>query len=205
MWPNQIAPTTLGSRPSDTGERADLSFQPRYEEGEKTVMIDGKLATKNGNRKVLIIYYSYSGNTRKVAHEIYKVVGGAMVEIEPVVPYPGTYNSLVEQAKRELHTGYRPELKTSIGNVSSYDTVFVGSPNWLNTIAPPVISLLSETDLAGKTIIPFITHGGGGAGRSIQDIAGLCPHATVLKGLAVYGADVNAAQKWLAANWPIQQ
>jgi len=156
------------------------------------------------NNKMLTIYYSYSGNTRKVAREIHKVVGGDVVEIEPLEPYPGNYNAVVEQAKRELHSGYKPQLKESVDSVETYDTVFVGSPNWWHTIAPPLITLLSEVDLSGKTIIPFITHGGGGLGRSASDIAQLCPNASVFKSLVVYGADVRAAQKWLTVHWPIK-
>jgi len=161
--------------------------------------------TKTINKKALIVFYSYSGNTRKVAHEIHKVVGGDMVEIEPLEPYPGNYNAVLEKAKQELKAGSRPGLKTSIGDVSSYDTVFVGSPNWFNTIAPPVMTYLEESDLSGKSIIPFITHGGGGSGRSSRDIAGFCPYSIIMKSLAVCGADLNAAQIWLAENWPIQQ
>jgi len=169
-----------------------------------TVMGNEGLDTRSGNAKVLIVYYSYSGNTRKVAHEIHKIVGGAMMEIEPREPYPNNHNSVVEQAEQELRTGYRPKLKTDVGDVSSCDTIFVGSPNWWHTVAPPVLTFLSVAALPGKTIIPFITHGGGGLGRSAEDIARLCPHATVLKSLAVYGADVKAAQKWLSVHWPIQ-
>jgi len=152
----------------------------------------------SGSPKVLTIYYSHSGNTRKIAKEIHKTVGGDILETEPLEPYPDNYNTLVEQARRELDSGYKPKLRTSAENIAAYDTIFVGSPNWWHTIAPPVISFLSEADLSGKTIVPFITHGGGGLGRNAEDIAGLCPNATVLKGLAV-----NAAQKWLSVHWPV--
>ncbi len=159
---------------------------------------------KADNKKVLITFYSYSGNTRKVADAIHRVVGGDLTEIEPLETYPGNYNAVVEQAKKELHSGYRPELKSSDEEVSTYDTIFVGSPNWWHTIAPPVITFLSEADLSGKTIIPFITHGGGGLGRSASDITALCPNSKILESLVVYGADVGATQKWLTENWPIK-
>ncbi len=157
-----------------------------------------------GSAKVLIVYYSHSSNTGKIAREIHKAVGGDLVEIEPVEPYPNDYNAVVEQARQELSSGYQPQLRTKIESLAGYDTVFVGSPNWWHTIAPPVITFLSESDLSGKIIIPFITHGGGGLGRSADDIAWLCPQANVLESLAVFGADSEAAQKWLSANWPIQ-
>jgi len=166
-------------------------------------------ATKEGitvgsdNTKVLTIYFSHSGNTRKIANEIHKVVGGDIVEIQPEKPYPNNYNTVVEQVRREMHSGYKPKLKTRVADLGAYDTVFVGSPNWWHTVAPPVLTYLAESDLAGKTIIPFITHGGGGLGRSSADIAELCPNATILDSLALFGADIRSAQKWLAANWPI--
>ena len=156
----------------------------------------------SSSRKVLTIYYSYSGNTRKIANEIQRVVGGDIVEIQPLDPYPDNYNAVVEQAKRELRSGFKPKLKTIAENLAPYDKVFVGSPNWWHTIAPPVISFLSQSDLTGKTIIPFVTHGGGGLGRSAADIAALCPNSTVVESLAVYAADVKAAQRWLSAHCP---
>lgn len=158
-------------------------------------MHNKRTEAKNGCSKVLVIYYSHSGNTRKVAYEIHKTVGGDIVEIELTEPYPADYSTLVAQAKRELHTGSMPHLKTRVGDMSAYDKVFVGSPNWWQTISPPVISFLSQSELSNKTIIPFITHGGGGLGRSAEDIATLCPNAKVLKSIVVYGADVSAARK----------
>ncbi len=170
-----------------------------------TIMATDEKDAASNMGKVLIVYYSYSGNTREIAQEIHKMAGGDRFEIQPLESYPSQYNVLVEQAKRELHSGYRPKLKARVDAIGAYDTVFVGSPNWWYTIAPPVMSFLSDVDLSGKTIIPFVTHGGGGLGRSSSDIAGLCPNSTVLEGLSVYGADVKAAQKWLSDHWPIKR
>ena len=159
---------------------------------------------KDGRANVLTIYYSYSGNTRKITDEIHRTVGGDIVEIQPLEPYPDNYNAVVEQAKRELSSGCKPELKTAAGDLSSYDRLFVGSPNWWHTIAPPVITFLSEADLSEKTIIPFVTHGGGGLGRSAADIAALCPKAKILESLVVFGGDVPSAKRWLSVHWPTQ-
>ncbi|HET6420215.1 MAG TPA: flavodoxin, partial [Geobacteraceae bacterium] len=75
---------------------------------------------------------------------------------------------------------------------------FVGSPNWWNTIAPPVITFLTTYDLSGKTAVPFITHGGGGLGRAVADIAALCPNSTISDGLAVWGGEAKAEQNKIA-------
>lgn len=158
----------------------------------------------SGNTKVLIIYFSHSGNTRKVAYAIHEFVGGDISEIRSLKPYPSNYNEVVEQAKRELHSGYQPQIKASLVDIALYDTIFVGSPNWWHTIAPPVISFLSQSDLSGKTIIPFVTHGGGGLGRSTADIAEICSESTVLESFAVFGADINTTEQWLSIHWPIK-
>ena len=151
------------------------------------------------NWKVLTVFYSHSGNTRACADQIHEMVGGDIMEIIPVEPYPQDYEAVVKQAKQELKSGYKPALRTRVENIASYDVIFVGSPNWWNTVAPPVMTFLSEHDLSGKAIFPFITHEGTGLGRSAADIALLCPGATVLKGLAVRGGRVNDAQQEVTA------
>ena len=158
-------------------------------------------ATGTGKTKVLIIYYSRSGNTREIANQIHERVGGDIIELQTVEPYPDEYDAVTKQAKQELNSDYKPALKTKVENIGSYDIIFVGSPNWWGTIAAPVKTFLSEYDLSGKTIVPFITHGGSGLGRSVTDISKLCPKSSVLDGLAVWGRDAKTAQnevsEWL--------
>ena len=155
--------------------------------------------TAPGGKKVLIVSFSRSGNTREIANQIHGLVGGDIVELQTVEPYPDEYNQVTKQAKQELQSGYKPPLKTKIENMASYDVVFVGSPNWWNTIASPVRTFLSEYDLSGKTIAPFITHEGSGLGQSVEDITKLCPNATILAGLAVRGKNAKTAQDDVAA------
>jgi flavodoxin len=152
-------------------------------------------------KKVLVTYFSRSGNTREMAEQIQKVMGGVVFEIQTVTPYPFEYNAVTRQAKQELESGFKPPIKAKVTNIKEYDIVFVGSPNWWNTIAPPVMTFLSEHDLSGKTVVPFITHAGSGMGRSAADIAKLAPQATLRDGLALWGKDVKSSQdqiaKWL--------
>jgi flavodoxin len=147
----------------------------------------------------LIVYYSRSGNTRKIADLIQQEVGGTLHQIEPETPYPRSYDATVDQAKREIQAGYKPALKSDLGSVEAYDTVFVGSPNWWNTIAPPVATFLSQHDLSGRRIVPFCTHGGGGLGRVGTDIARLCPQSTVLRSFQIYGSGGADAQARVSA------
>lgn len=159
--------------------------------------------------RTLVVYYSQTGNTRVIAEQIRDLTGGDLVELVPMDPYPDDYSATTQQAKLELQSGYRPPLETKVENISAYDIICVGSPNWWNTVAGPVKTFLSDYDLSGKTLAPFITHGGGGAGRSVADIEKWCPRSTVAKGLAINGynaassrADVTA---WLCALDVIQE
>ena len=151
--------------------------------------------------QTLVVYYSRSGNTQRIANLIQQAVGGTLHEIVPEAPYPRSYDATVEQAQREIQAGYKPPLESEFDSVEAYDTVFLGSPNWWSTIAPPVATFLSQHDLSGKNVVPFCTHGGGGLGRIVQEIAELCPRSTVLNCFGVYGsggADAKArVSAWL--------
>ncbi|HOK29224.1 MAG TPA: flavodoxin [bacterium] len=148
---------------------------------------------------VLIAYFTWSGNTRRIAELIHSKVDGTLVEIQPEVSYPRSYNVVVNQAKREISMSHKPPLKTKIEHIESYDIIFVGSPNWWGTIAPPVATFLLGYDLRGKTIVPFSTHGGGGQGRISVDIAKLCPGSTILKGFSIYGGELGRAEAMISA------
>jgi flavodoxin len=156
-------------------------------------------ATGTGRKKVLIVYYSRSGNTREIASQIHRSVGGDIFEIQVVEPYPEDYEEVKKIAMQEQQSGFKPALKTKVKNFGSCDVIFVGTPIWWGTISAPVKSFLSEYDFSGKTIVPFCTHGGSGLGRSITDIAALCPHSTILDGLAVWGKNVKTAQNDVSA------
>jgi flavodoxin len=136
---------------------------------------------------ILVAYYSWSGNTRRIAEKIHDVLGGEIHEIQPRVTYPKDYNLTLDRAKTEIRDGSKPELDSKLDDITLYRTVFIGSPNWWSTIAPPVAAFLSEYDLSEKKIVPFCTHGGGGQGRIVREITGLCPRSTVLDCFAAYG------------------
>ena len=147
--------------------------------------VSSAYAATEGGAKALVVYYSRSGNTRAVAEAIHAAVGGDIVELQPVTPYPEAYRAT--------------SLKHRIGHIEAYDVVFVGSPNWWGSVAGPVRTFLSEYDLAGKRIAPFITHEGSALGRSVADIKTFCPKAVVLDGLAVRGSRAASAQGEVAA------
>ena len=149
-------------------------------------------------QKILILYFSHSGNTFKVAKAIQEQTGGTLCELKPKQPYPAAYNTIVEQAKKEISTGFLPDLYPIKEDVKNYDVIFVGTPNWWSTIAPPIAAFLSSHDLSEKTVVPFCTHGGGGIAQVASDIAKLCPYSSVLNSLQVYSNGGSGLQKNIA-------
>lgn len=138
-------------------------------------------------KKVLIVYLSRTNNTKVVAEMIQKKIGGTLVSLELETPYPADYHATVQQVVHELGSGYLPPLKTRVDHLEQYDVVFLGFPTWDMQLPPPVKSFLHQYDLKGKTVIPFNTNGGYGAGSSFQTVRELCPHSTVLEGLTIRG------------------
>jgi flavodoxin len=138
-------------------------------------------------KKSLIVYLSRTKNTEALARIIQKEVGGKLVALELQQPYPAHYQTTVDQVAEENRTGYLPPLKTKIENFCVYDTLYLGFPTWGMQLPPPIKSFLNQYDLIGKTVIPFNTHGGYGAGNSFQTLAALCKNCRVVEGLSVEG------------------
>ena len=146
------------------------------------------------SKRVLIVYFSHSGNTRELANQIHRNVGGDLFEIVTVQPYPREYKEVLAVAKRERDSQFRPKLSKRVKNLDDYDLVFLGYPNWYGTLPMALMSFLEENDLSGKAIAPFCTHGGGRWGESVETIKRLCPRSTLLEGLAVEGGLVKSSQ-----------
>lgn len=153
--------------------------------------------------KVLVAYYSWGGNTRLAASEIQKATGGTLFEIKPVKPYPADYQTCVKQAKEDIKAGLKPELATKVDDLSKYDVIFIGTPNWWSTIATPVTTFLSSYDFKGKTVIPFVTHGGGGLAGCEKAVRALCPTATVMPAGVWPGESVRQSRDKIRA-WVAQ-
>ena len=152
-------------------------------EGKHTSAQDQPMTEGN----TLIVYLTRTGNTEAGAQMIQDTVGGTLVSLELEQPYPENYQAHVARVVRENETGYFPPLKTSIDNIESYDTVFLGFPTWDMQLPPPMKSFLDKYDLRGKIVIPFNTNGGYGVGSSFQDVAERCTNCTVLEGFSVEG------------------
>lgn len=149
--------------------------------------------------KTLVVYYSHSGNTRQLANTIAQQLHTDCLEIIPQQPYPTSYNAVVKQAKQEIARNFKPALLDINFDLTKYDNIFIGSPNWWSTIAPPIATFIDKVDFSAKKVIPFCTHGGGGFGHIPQDIKKLCINAQTLEGLAIYDNNIHIQdiKKWL--------
>jgi len=144
--------------------------------------------------KILVLYYSRSGNTRAVAEEIHTKVGGDIFQLKTARPYPESYDDVVEIAKKEKTSNARPAYAEPVPDLNSFNTVFIGYPCWWGTMPMVFFTLLGKYPLAGKTIVPFTTHGGSGFGDSLRDLKRLCPKAKILQGLEVRGTAAHSSE-----------
>lgn len=143
-----------------------------------------------------------TGNTGVVADMIAQATGADLFSIRTVEQYPDTYDATLDQGQQEQSDGARPELATHLENLDSYDTIFLGFPNWWGDMPMAVYSFLDEVDLSGKTVIPFVTSGGSGFSNTISTIQQMEPQATVQEGLSISGSSATGAQQqvesWLS-------
>ena len=144
-----------------------------------------KSLTAEPKLKMLIVFYSHTGNAKFVSEQIQALTDADVFELKPVDPYPEDVNATHERARKEQEAGHLPAFVGSIDNFADYDIIFLGSPNWFGTLSLPVFSFLKAYDLSGKTIVPFITFGGGGLMNTIDDLKTLAPDATILEALGV--------------------
>ena len=163
------------------------------QQSDNTSVENNKNDLEAGN--VLIVYFSETGNTETVANIIHDNVGGDIVKLETTNAYPSNYDELVDYAQQEQQDDARPELSTAIENIEQYDTIFLGYPNWWGDMPMALYTFLDTYDLSGKTIAPFITHGGSGLYGTPENIQEEEPNAIVTEGLAIDGDEASYSSK----------
>lgn len=185
------------------------SQQTSVEENHMTQSDDTE-NTVSKDAKSLVVYFSVPdnednsyvekdgerlGNTQYMAQVIQENTGADIFRIEPMTPYPTDHEELLEAAQEEIRTDARPEIEGTIENFDSYDVVFVGYPNW-NADMPYIMYTFFETyDFSGKTIIPFMTHGGSGFSGTPETIAELEPDADMLSGKEISRNSIEGAEQ----------
>jgi len=150
--------------------------------------------------RVLVAYFSRSGNTRVVAGLLQRAFEADVFEMQPANPYPEKYLATVEQARQERDSGFEPALAAGLPNICTYDTVYLGFPIWGETAPPVVRSFLATHDLTGKTLTPFVTHGGYGLGNSLSVLASHAPQAK-MRSPFVMEADQERKTMNLVSEW----
>lgn len=151
-------------------------------------------------KKVLVTYFTHSGNTKVVAEKINKILEGNLFEIKTVGNYPVKYNLVVNQAKQEFTDQVRPELMNQIENIDDYDIIVLGYPMWWYTCPMAIFTFLESYDFSGKIILPFCTHEGSALSSSVDDIKKSIPNAIVKEGLAIRGSKVSDSDQ-LIKTW----
>ncbi len=153
--------------------------------------------------RTLAAYFSRSGNTRVIAGQLKRDLGADLFEILPADPYPEDYEQTVERARQERDAGYRPALKVKLADIARYDNVFLGFPIWGETAPPIIRSFLAAHEMSGKSIRPFITHGGFGLGNSLSALMEHAPAARILDAFSMEADQerrtMNQVRDWLAA------
>ncbi len=139
-----------------------------------------EIAVDNNFGKVLVVYYSLSGNTKDIAQRIQEKTNADVFEIktaEPIVSGPAFYWN----SRKQLKSGKYPEINGNLPDFSKYDIVFVGFPVWWYSVATPVLAFLEQADFKNKTVIPFSTQGSN-VGSSFEDFKNKARNANVLSG-----------------------
>lgn len=142
---------------------------------------NGEADNTTSSGKVLVVYYSASGNTKRVAEDIAEAAGGDLFEIVPEEPYTSDDLNWTNSDSRVSHEHDDESLRdvplttTEVENWGDYDTVFIGYPIWWGIAAWPVDTFVKNNDFTGKTVIPFATSSSSGMGQSgelLQEMAG---------------------------------
>lgn len=137
------------------------------------------------------------GNTHIAAEMIAELVAGDLFEIKSVNGYSDVYKECVGQAVKEKDSDARPELVED-KDISEYDVIYLGYPNWCGTMPMPVWTFLENHDFTGKVICPFCTNEGSGLANSVADIEKLCPTAEKKPGLSIKGSQVQDSKEAIA-------
>lgn len=148
--------------------------------------------------------YVKVGNTEIVVGHMKELIDADTFKIEMKDPYSPVYMTCIDEAKKDLKAGNRPELVSIPESIDEYDTIVLAYPNYWGTMPMAVVTFLESFSFAGKTILPLCTNEGSGMGHSESDIKKYAKGASVKKGLSITGsraADAkNDVKKWFASN-----
>lgn len=187
---------------SGSTSSADTSSSSVSSASDETSATTEESSTDLGN--VLVVYYSATGNTERVANSIAEATGGDLFEIEPTEPYTDddlNWNDESSRVSREYEDESLrdvPLVNTTVDGWDDYDTVFIGYPIWWGIAAWPVDGFVEANDFSDKTVIPFATSASSGMGQSGELLADLAGTGDWQDGMRFSsGAGDDAVQEWV--------
>ena len=215
--PSSPAPSESSQLSSAVEEGAASSSQlaePSEAPAESSALENSSETGENGG--VLIAYFSWAenavleegvdamtspsvsdpGNVQQLAGWIQEETGGELFSIQVTDPYPSDWDACLERANEERGQNARPALvEPQVENLDSYDTVFLGYPNWWYGVPMALLTFLEENDLSGKDVYLFCSHGTGGLARSVEIITEAVPEANISDNIFdCYEEDAPASQ-----------
>lgn len=134
--------------------------------------------------KKLIVYFSYTGNTKMIANKIKDKLDCDILEIQTVKPYSNDYDTVVNDEQNSEASNHLPEIKKIDIDLNKYDEIILGTPVWWYRPVPAIRTFLNQNDLSGKIIKPYATNAGW-LGRTFKEIQTLCPNSTVGNGMNI--------------------
>lgn len=178
------------SADKESSARVQMASQPSRAESSNASMTEGV-----GKGKSLVLYYSLTGTTERVARQIQQETGADILKVEPVKEYPTDYDTATKIAKQEQEANARPAVKNDLSSLAQYDTIYLGYPIWWNSMPMFFYTMIESGAFDGKTVIPFATSGGSSIDNSVEVIKELAPKARVNEGLTANAhADIKG---WL--------
>lgn len=198
--PPDTPPVTQSAEPSQSS--AQPSVQPEGKMGRVLIAYFslwdnapwGEYTAADTSASVVVDSQGALGTNTYVARMIQAQVGGDLHAIIAAEPYPADF----DQVRDINHQESSRAISSTVENMEQYDVVFIGYPVWATTLPQAVRTFLSEYDFSGKTVIPFCTHDGYGAGRSFSTVAELAAGAETLEGLALHAPEVPASESTVA-------
>ena len=176
-----LAACGSANKPASSTTRPETSAPTEQPESSSTAPAESEPETQPETGKTLVVYYSASGNTERVAKDIAEAAGADLFEIVPTEVYTSedlnwtNPDSRVSREHDDESLRDVPLTTTEVPDWDSYDTVFIGYPIWWGIAAWPVDTFVKNNDFTGKTVIPFATSSSSGMGQSgslLADMAG---------------------------------
>jgi flavodoxin len=149
-------------------------------------------AAPQASSKSLVVYYSQTGATKKLAEIFQKAKNADVFEIATATPYPSTYDSTIAAVGAQRESKQWPALVSAKADLAKYDTVYLGYPIMFGSFAPPVYTFLDSNDLSGKVVVPFCTYGSGGRKASAAELKTLEPNANVTLAYGISNKRITA-------------